>query len=450
MVAGLFAGGREKLRAAEGLTSLAAEVGLPRLDAVDPRSGPVHEVLGAARATLRTARADVLVDLSDEPVVGYRERFLIMSAALAEGARYLAADTEVRPQEFARLSGVPSLAVIGTGKRVGKTAVSGWLARRLDAALRADGGVVVVAMGRGGPPEPELIEARGLGVAELLAVSRAGRHAASDSYEDAALAGVTAIGCRRCGGGLAGAPFDDNVRAAVPLVEKRGAALAVIEGSGAVVPPIMADATLCVAGAGQPPEYVSGYLGTYRLLLSDALVLTQCEPPFAGPADVEALTAAVKAVKPGIEVVPTVFRPRPAQPIRGRKVAFFTTAPASAAPRLERALTEDHGADVVLVSTDLADRGRLGEAVARGAEADVFLTEIKAAAVDVVAEAAAASERELVFCDNEPIALDGDLGAAVRRLAALASERFSARRERDAGMGSGADRTGAGRAGSGS
>ena len=441
---GIFAGGREKLRggdaaapdtasgrssSAGGLAGLAAEVGLPRLVAVEPRSASVHEVLEGVRAALRAARADVLVDLSDEPVVGYRERFLLMSAALAEGAGYVAADTEVRPQAFARLAGVPSLGVIGTGKRVGKTAVSGWLARRLDAALRAGGGVVVVAMGRGGPPEPELIRGGdGLGPAELLAASRAGRHAASDCYEDAVLAGVTAIGCRRCGGGLAGAPFDDNVREAVPLVEESGAALAVIEGSGAVVPPVLADATLCVAGAGQPADYIAGYLGTYRLLLSDILVLTQCELPFVEPGEVEALTAAVKAVRPGIDVIATVFRPRPAKPVRGRRVAFFTTAPEGAAPQLAASLEEDHGAEVVLVSCDLADRRRLAAAVDRAAaEADVFLTEIKAAAVDVVAEGAAAAGRELVFCDNEPVALSGDLAAAVDRLAALARERFATR-----------------------
>ena len=68
--------------------------------------------------------------------------------------------------------------------------------------------------------------------------------------------------------------FDDNVREALPLLDGRGAALAVIEGSGAVVPPVAADATLCVAGAAQPADYVAGFLGTYRLLLSDALVLT--------------------------------------------------------------------------------------------------------------------------------------------------------------------------------
>jgi cyclic 2,3-diphosphoglycerate synthetase len=110
-------------------------------------------------------------------------------------------------------------------------------------------------------------------------------------------------------------------------------------------------------------------------------------------------------------------------------VAFFTTAPDGAVPRLAQALADDHGADVVLVSTGLADRAKLAADVARAArEADVFLTEIKAAAVDVVAEAAAAAGRELVFCDNEPVARDGDLGGVVDELERLAVERFAARR----------------------
>jgi cyclic 2,3-diphosphoglycerate synthetase len=312
---------------------------------------------------------------------------------------------------------------------VGKTALSGWLARRLDGRLAGRGGVVVVAMGRGGPPRPELVlGGDGIGPAELLAASRAGRHAASDCYEDAALAGVTTIGCRRCGGGLAGTPFDDNVREALPLVAASGAALAVFEGSGAAVPPVACDAMICVAGAGQPSEYVAGYLGTYRLLLSDALVLTQCEPPFVDDAGVATLIAAATAVEPRLRVVRTVFRPRPAQSIRGCKVAFFTTAPEGAVPLLTRALADDHGAEVVLVSTALADRRRLAQDVARASrEAEVFLTEIKAAAVDVVAEGAAAAGRELVFCDNEPVALDGDLGGVVDELEQLAGRRYAAR-----------------------
>ena len=60
-------------------------------------------------------------------------------------------------------------------------------------------------MGRGGPAEPVVVESPP-SVEDLLALSRAGAHAASDYLEGAALAGVTTVGCRRCGGGLAGTP----------------------------------------------------------------------------------------------------------------------------------------------------------------------------------------------------------------------------------------------------
>jgi hypothetical protein len=69
--------------------------------------------------------ARVVVDVSDEPVLGYQERFQLISVALSWGARYVGADFEFSPQPLARLSSKPSLAIIGTGKRVGKTAVSG-------------------------------------------------------------------------------------------------------------------------------------------------------------------------------------------------------------------------------------------------------------------------------------------------------------------------------------
>jgi cyclic 2,3-diphosphoglycerate synthetase len=409
IVGGLFAGGREKLRAGQAPGS---ELGLGRLTLIDPRAGDPAAVVDAVAGAVRETAAEVVVDLSDEPVLGYRERLLLVSAALAAGAAYRGADFAFDPPPRQRLRGLPSLNVIGTGKRVGKTAVAGHLARLLDARYRAEGGVVVVAMGRGGPPEPEMVPGRdALDADDLLAASRAGRHAASDCFEDAVFAGVPTIGCRRCGGGMAGAAFDTNVGAALPLVEESGAALAVFEGSGAVAPPVAADATLCVAGATQPPEYVTGYLGTYRVLMSDLVVLTMCEPPFVEPDAVRRLAADIRAVKPQLDVVTTVFRPRPSRPIRGRRVAYFSTAPAAALPALSAALADEHGAEVVLASADLADRTALAATVKRAArEADVFLTEIKAAAIDVVAEAAEAAGRELVFCDNEPRVVD--IGAA--------------------------------------
>src|SRR5205823_3479965 len=110
----------------------------------------------------------------DEPVLSPPDRFLLASRALARGVRYLGPDFDFEPPRLEPFP-LPSIGVAGTGKRVGKTAVTGHLARLL--ARERD--VVVVAMGRGGPAEPEVIEARP-DVDDLLALSRAGRHAASD------------------------------------------------------------------------------------------------------------------------------------------------------------------------------------------------------------------------------------------------------------------------------
>jgi cyclic 2,3-diphosphoglycerate synthetase len=467
LVAALFLGGREKLRHGQDI-SPEAEYGVPVFStggdaaatagaaagalspspeavagpadrdtgaAYSPASGRIpalaagNELLAALMQLVRALGAEAVVDLSDEPVVGYRERLRLASAALAVGARYVGADFELAPQRCAALH-VPAISVIGTGKRVGKTAVSGRLARDLRATATGDDHVVIIAMGRGGPPEPELIcGAGGVDAADLLAASRRGRHAASDHYEDAALAGVTTIGSRRCGSGLAGTPFDSNVADAFRLLETVPVELVVLEGSGSVIPPAQADAIVCVAGATQPLDYIAGYLGTLRLLLSDLIVLTMCEPPFASAAHVRTLKREVAAVRPDLRVVQTVFRPRPLGDLRGRRVAFFTTAAPQGLPLLSEHLQDAYGADVVLASGSLASRPALVEAVGRATrEADVWLTEIKAAAIDVVAEAASREGKELVFCDNEPVPVDGsDLAAAGIALAALARGRFAER-----------------------
>src|SRR5205807_8496622 len=129
-------------------------------------------LVGGLEEAVERFGAQVVVDLSDEPVLGPAERFRLASRALALGLPYVGADFRFDPPALEPFP-LPSVSVIGTGKRVGKTAVAGQLAR-LAAAGRD---VVVVAMGRGGPAEPEPAEA-GPGPAELLERSRAGYHAA--------------------------------------------------------------------------------------------------------------------------------------------------------------------------------------------------------------------------------------------------------------------------------
>lgn len=433
--AAVFLGGTEKV-GGDPVAAGAAVYGVEVVGGPDP--------VTALQAGIERYRPQVVVDVSDEPVVGYPLRFRLISHALARNVTYEGSDFRFTPPRLDRLSTIPSVSVIGTAKRVGKTAISGYVARTLESSLdetshlTARGGsvghgVVVVAMGRGGPPEPEIIEGGGvpLGSEDLLAWSRTGRHAASDHIEDAVLSRVTTIGCRRCGGGLAGAPFVSNVAEGAVLANTLGAGLVVFEGSGAAIPPVATDARLLVAGAHQPRDHVVGYLGTYRVLVSDAVVVTMAESPMAEESVVRALMAEIREIKPDVPVIATVFRPRPVSSVHGQRVACFSTAPQAQAPTLRRHLEEHYGCRVVAWSSNLSDRQALALDM-RSPEvraAEVYMTEIKAAAIDVVVEEANRRGVPVVFVDNEPReaapARDGALAETCRRLAELAKERFA-------------------------
>jgi cyclic 2,3-diphosphoglycerate synthetase len=354
VVGAWLAGGTEKLRGGEGY-------GVP--------------LLGELDEGLR--EAEVVVDLSDEPVLGPRERFLLASRALAAGLRYEGPDFHFEPPQYAAFP-LPSLAVIGTGKRVGKTAVTGHVAR----LLTRDRNVVVVAMGRGGPAEPVLADVQPR-LDSLLRLSREGGHAASDYLETAVLTGVVTIGCRRAGGGLAGAVAMSNVLQGAALAAEQEPDVVIFDGSGAAIPPIDVDARILVGGGAQDP---TAYLNAYRVLVSDLVVLIGGGDP-----------QPVRALK-DIPVVRADLRLRPTAALEGRRIAVFTTGPAP---------TEHLDAEVVSVSRNLADRTRLRDDLAR-TDADVYVVEIKAAAIDVVAEAAQERGVEVVFAENVVVPLPGE------------------------------------------
>jgi cyclic 2,3-diphosphoglycerate synthetase len=319
VVGAWLAGGTEKLRGGEGY-------GVPLL----------------AELEEGFREAEVVVDLSDEPVLGPRERFLLASRVLAAGLRYEGPDFHFEPPQYAAFP-LPSLAVIGTGKRVGKTAVTGHVTR----LLARDRNVVVVAMGRGGPAEPVLADVQPT-LDLLLRLSREGGHAASDYLETAALTGVVTIGCRRAGGGLAGAVATSNVLQGAALAAEQEPDVVIFDGSGAAIPPIDVDARILVGGGAQDP---TAYLNAYRVLVSDLVVLI-------GGGDPEP----VRALK-DLQVVRADLRLRPTVALEGRRVAVFTTGPAP---------TEHLDAEVVSVSRNLADRRKLEDDLAR-TNADVYL-----------------------------------------------------------------------------
>ena len=80
-------------------------------------------------------------------------------------------------------------------------------------------------------------------------------------------------------------------------------------------------------------------------------------------------------------------------------------------------LRDEHGAEVVYVSGSLSDRRKLLEELEQ-VEAEVFLVELKAAAIDVVAEAARERGVDIVFAGSDVLSADGqDLDAELLRLA---------------------------------
>jgi cyclic 2,3-diphosphoglycerate synthetase len=404
---------RDALEEIDDLVVAAVLVGgVEKLRGDDPAYGvPLEPSLEAA---IERHLPDVVLDLSDEPVLGPPERMALASRTLALGVPYEGPDFRFDPPDATPVD-VPTLAVIGTGKRVGKTAVTGHVAQRLALTRR----VVVVAMGRGGPPEPEVIFVRPT-VEALLDMSRDGRHAASDHLETAVVAGVTTVGCRRCGGGLAGAVAVSNVVEGVSIAAGLGAERVLLDGSGAALPPVAATRRLLVVSAAQPVEIAAGYLNAYRARISDLVVVTMAE----NEAPHEELVRALRGnLRPWAQVVRTVLRPRPLEPVSGERVAFFCTAPATHHDRLAAHLEQAHGARVTSVSGNLSDRGRLRDDLA-GADADVFLVELKAAAVDVVAEEAARRGVRIVIASNDVVPLPGEPSLDVE-LDRLASETLS-------------------------
>jgi len=258
----------------------------------------------------------------------------LAALALHLGLAYEAPGALLTPPHYERLDfDGPKLAVIATGKRTGKTAVAGhWAGLLRERGTRP----VIVSMGRGGPPEPQVAEA-GTSLADLRAIAADGRHAASDYLEDALIAGVTTVGCRRVGGGLVGEPFESNMAEGARLAASLAPDTLIFEGSGSCIPPLEPDATVCIVGHDAD---VSG-LAMYSLLRSRLALVMGDRPLYGFPCPALRCRLEIESVEP----LPDTAR-----------VAFFTTG----APAID-------WLEPVVASTALARRGELEHDLERAA-----------------------------------------------------------------------------------
>jgi cyclic 2,3-diphosphoglycerate synthase len=395
----MFAGGEEKVSDAV-LADPAAHYGFEvRMPAAGVREG--------LRDLARTRAADAVVDLSGDPVLADDARFALAAVALDLGLEYRTPGMRLTPPPVAPVEAdVPVLGVIGTGKRTGKTALGTHVA-----ALMRDAGrdPVVVSMGRGGPAQPQVVRADALPrVDDLIEIVRRGDHAASDYLEDAVLARVTTVGCRRCGEGPAGETFESNVVEGVEVALGEEPGIVILEGSGAALPPVAADRTVCATSAARARAEALSHLGPLRLLRSDLLVLFGAGE--LEPAPREALVRDLAEWLPHEAIALCDLEPEPAEPVpAGARVACFVTAPESAEPR-QRELLARHGIELRRWSGNLARRRELERDVdaALREGCDVFLTELKAAAIEVVAARAVEAGAGVVFLRNRPVSITGE------------------------------------------
>jgi len=181
--------------------------------------------------------------------------------------------------------------------------------------------------------------------------------------------------------------------------------------------------------ASAPPEYLGGYLGPFRLLLSDLVVVTMAASPVAGQERLSALRTHVRRFLDDPRQIVTDFIPVPLADVRGERVFFATTAPGVVAARQVEHLEVTHGCTVVGWSARLADRAGLAEDMEEAEGFDVLLTELKAAAVDIGVERALARGAEVVFVDNRAVVVEGetDLDTALGGVIDQAVERGQGR-----------------------
>jgi len=402
IVAVVFIGGTEKLREFSE-ESFAQKLGRPVH--FGPHSHKIpYDLIGKA---VEKYDVNIVMDLSDEPVVDYSKRFKIASLVLGMGVPYEGPDFKFYPVSEYDVLTKPSIKILGTGKRIGKTAVSAYAARLIH---EKKFNPCVVAMGRGGPEDPEIVRGDLIDITPeyLMEQSEKGVHAASDHWEDALMSRILTIGCRRCGGGMVGDVFITNMKQGAKLANEVDADFVIMEGSGAAIPPIKTNKHIVLVGVNQPIINIERFFGPYRINLADLIILTMCEEPMASQKKVKRVEKFIKEQNPEAVVIPTVFRPKPLGDIKNKKILFATTAPDSIKDVLVNHLEENYNCKVVGTTPHLSNRPLLQKDIEKYIdEVDIMLTELKAAAVDVATKDALDAGLGVVYCDNIPIVTEG-------------------------------------------
>ncbi len=345
----------------------------------------------------------LVLDLSDEPIMDYETRLRAASFVLHLGIDYAGSDFYFEAPQFKKILTKPSLAIWGTGKRIGKTAIGGFVGRLLK---RHKLEPAIVTLSRGGPNHPLLVRGDKIKIDldYLLSIDKKGLHASSDCFEDALTARVPTFGCRRCGGGMAGRTMvtvlDQGVRKAE---QSKFVKSVVIEGSGATVPEIKTEKIILVMDATQPLSTLEGYFTTFRILCADLIIINMCEDFLVTKSKIANLIQYIRNIKPKVKIATTVLRPSliGTQTLTGKNIFLATTADPKVLPFLKKIIEKKYGCRVKSMTHHLAVRPTLKKEIAKALpHVDFAVTEVKAAAIAVVAREAFNIGLPTIFMDN--------------------------------------------------
>lgn len=419
----LFIGGTEKLRDSN-VDTISEIFNKPVVFGDDHKKIPYDLI----EDLIEEYSVDCVFDLSDEPVVNYSKRFKIATVVLQHNVLYKGPDFEFKPLKEYDVLENPSYKILGTGKRIGKTAVSAYTARLINTEEKYT--PCIVAMGRGGPEVPEVVHGDEIKLTPqyLMEQSDKGRHAASDHWEDALMSRVLTVGCRRCAGGMAGQVYITNMVDGAKKTNELNTNLIAIEGSGSAIPPIKTDKNIVLVGANQPIETLTEYFGPFRIKLADLIIITMCDEQICSKEKLANLIEEIRSINSDAEIIPTIFRPHPVESIENKNILFATTAPESVQHLLKEYLETNFNCNVVAISSNLSNRPLLQQDIDDNIDnVDIMLTELKAAAVDVATKDALTKGLDVVYCDNIPIPVneDYDLDNAIMKIVHSAVDSFN-------------------------
>lgn len=390
-------------------------------------TGAASPVEGLHRA-LETHDIELVVQLSGSPQVNRRLMNRLAAVAVGYGAAYIAGGTVFCEHHSEMQADKPSLGLYATDKRVGKTAFGIYFAA-LMSGLRGKStpwSAINITHSRGGPPEPPVLAihqragdnrpAAELTVDEIYArrfrpeflerLVSFGLHGASDVYEDAlilseylngyeaavgagAVPQMYVVGCRRAGAGYFHEFAVSNVELGLERANRLPGNFILHEGSGGEHPPVRVDGTALLVPADADQELLEDFPG---LDTTDLVILAHCQPETATAESIAAIERVIRSRCRQAPILRTFFEPEviggPSEllPLRGKRVACFTTAPPKVEGRIRLALERDYGVRVGWMSFTLARHQAMREDIDRmmGAAAppEAFLIEIKARGVE--------------------------------------------------------------------